>query len=139
MTQPAPDTSPTDLARRLATWRVTRRPEILWPGVDEPSMRLAATRVVETTCAVMRQASSPVLLPADGPAEEAAIRAMAFMTGMGPLLGYWTRSGLVRTSPTLKHALQAGLEHAAARERLLLEELASLAGYLGRSEERRVG
>lgn len=107
-----------DAARaRLARWHTGHDPAALWPSLAPPAIRTALRAIAEVTGRVLRGDATPVSLAPPGDARAAGVA--AFLSGMGPLLGYWIERGAVRASHELAELLVLHLEHGRARAELL--------------------
>lgn len=77
------------ISARLDARRSTGDPDALWPRVSPASREEAHRRIAAVTRAVLNRAPAPPRLEADPEVPAAAWTAAAYLSGMGPLIGYW--------------------------------------------------
>ncbi|MBI3982832.1 MAG: nucleotidyltransferase family protein [Gemmatimonadetes bacterium] len=110
---PAPRDQPT-AADRVARWNATGNPQDLWPA-SSPEDRLAAHRLVSATARAVLSGEQPPPLQLPRPEALAAMGAAAFVSGLGPLLGYWIERGTVEAPASVADLVRAHYASAARR------------------------
>ena len=118
-TTPPPDLpgeTTSDVAQRLANWRRTGDPASLWPNVRSDQLTMAHSLIARTTSAVLRGTARKPTLGEAGSCHRDAIGIAAFVSGMGPLLGYWIEAELIDADEEISGLLHLHLQH--SRERV---------------------
>jgi hypothetical protein len=132
MTGDLDDDAPAEVARRLARYALTSDPAALWPGLIERA-RVAAAREIERVTRARLRGDIDIELDPVGEHEPYALRIAGFTSGMGPLLGRWIETGLVRGRPAVAEpfvdALSHGRRRAARIEREMLPALDALLAH----------
>ncbi len=110
-----PGETTSDVAQRLANWRRTGDPASLWPNVGPDQLTMAHSLIARTTSAVLRGTARKPTLGEAGSCHRDAIGIAAFISGMGPLLGYWIEADLIDADEEISGLLHLHLQH--SRER----------------------
>lgn len=103
------DLSKEEVARRFRWAKQQGRPAWLWPDISLEAWREAMGQ----TEAVVRSALSDRAGFLDG--DPAAIGLAGYISGMGPLLGWWRETGRIQASPALAPILDLHLRHSRLR------------------------
>jgi len=107
--------------RKLATRRGS--PAWLWPEVEVSAWAEAVSLVTEAVGAILR-GEQPLL-----PRRDVTTMSLAcYTTGVGPVLGFWSRAGLLRAHPEVDELLSLHLKHATARHERVSAQARELAG-----------
>jgi hypothetical protein len=105
----APDLSPDEVRQRFLWARRQGVPAWLWPNISVEAWQKALGGIETAVRAVL--AGETALLEGD----PAAIGLAGYTSGMGALLGWWHRQGLVAASPDIAAVLDLHLRHNIAR------------------------
>ncbi len=110
-------------ARRngFATW--------LWPDINPKDQRKAAEAVVQATCSMLA-GEQRVLLGCD---DAKLVGLEGYLSGMGPLLGYWIETGNLTSAPDVANELRLQLAHNRQRMAHLAAVSQSVANQLFRA------
>jgi hypothetical protein len=119
MQSPADDS----IASRLAARRESGVSAVLWPDVSREDWQAAHRRIVEATGAVLNRSAPCSKLKASDDVAVTAAGIAAFVSGMGPLLGYWIEDGVIEADQGLSALLAKHLEHGRGRAKMLHEQL----------------
>ncbi len=122
--------------RRREQWAHRRgHHEYLWPDVPTADWRAGLREIERVTRAALH---APV--PEDETASAIELRApcgvralgiAAFTSGMGPLLGWWSEEGRVRTEPAVDAVLRQHLEHCRRRAARMRDATRDVIEHLG--------
>ena len=129
MTSPA---LPPDLiASRLATWRNTGDPAALWPEVSSEDRRWAHRHIAAVTASILADPAARPSLTSSDASQARAIGIASYVSGMGPLLGFWIERGVIeadaRVTAILAEHLEHGRRRSAERERQVARILQAFA------------
>lgn len=115
----------TRIALRIEEWRRTGDLGRLWPDVAPADLRAAHRQVRAVTEAALEAVPTVerAALAGGGARERRALGVAAFQSGMGPLLAWWIREGLVEASAEATEVLAPHLEHGRRRIHMLREQL----------------
>ena len=108
-----------DVSSRLARWRVTGDPTALWPNVRPETLAAAHHRITAVTSATLAGAEPRQRLGVADTHDLEAFGVAAFVSGMGPLIGYWIERGVIDADSTVRDLLAIHLEHGRQRARRL--------------------
>jgi hypothetical protein len=96
----------------------------MWPGVTREAFATAMRDIADVTRQVL-QGPTPAPTLTTGQATDArTLGIAAFVSGMGPLLGYWAERGVVRAASEADAVLRAHRAHAVRRHAMLADRLA---------------
>ena len=99
------DISQDEVARRFLWAKRQGRPTWLWPDVSLEAWRNAMGQIEATARAVLSGRTGVL----DG--DPAAIGLAGYISGMGPLLGWWRETGLIAAEPGVGRVLELHLRH----------------------------
>ena len=120
------DLDPDEIGRRFAWARRRARPAWLWPDVDPEEWRRATLRIEAAIRPIL--AGGTALEPLGG--DPGAIGLAGYVSGMGPLLGYWIEAGLLTADAAIADLLALHLRHNRIRMERLTREAAKAAALL---------
>ncbi|HEX3868273.1 MAG TPA: nucleotidyltransferase family protein [Gemmatimonadaceae bacterium] len=103
-----------DVDRRLALFRETGDPAALWPGLTEPA-RVAAARELGRVTAAVLEARQPVDIDPTNAHAAYALAIAGHTSGMGPVIGRWIETGVVRARDDAAAAFARHVLHARRR------------------------
>jgi hypothetical protein len=127
------DLAPGELVARRQWARRQGAPDWLWPGVDRADWLRAQSWIEEKARAIL---SGKGPLVADAAAlDPDALGLACYTSGMGPLLGWWRRQGLLVASPSVGALFELHFEHNRQR---MVTMTAAAARLLGLLHERRI-
>lgn len=106
----AVELSPAEVRERFLWAKRQGNPAWLWPDIQVRDWREALGKIEETLRAVLAGEEPPTL---DG--DPAAIGLAGYTSGVGPLLGWWVETGVIRASPAVATVLELHLRHNRAR------------------------
>jgi hypothetical protein len=102
----------------FATW--------LWPDIAVEDWRRATAMIVDATRRIVAGQSHWVLVEEDA----AAVGLAAYVSGMGPILGFWLETGQLSATPAIRQQLHRHFLHTRARNAKLAEVAREVAGKL---------
>src|SRR3990172_2427420 len=112
------------LGHRAQWLQVSLDPAVMWPGVTREAFATAIRDIADVTRQVL-QGPTPAPTLTTGQATDArTLGIAAFVSGMGPLLGYWAERGVVRAASEADAVLRAHRAHAVRRHAMLADRLA---------------
>ena len=117
-----------DVADRIRRFRRSWHAGDLWPDVAEPAFLAAMTEIARVTTVLAGAPSGRAALPSG--ADRPALRAATFISGMGPLLGFWAEHGRLDAPPDVAALLARHLEHGRHRAQRLRARLEAVLGAL---------
>jgi len=117
--------TPETIHARLRAWRRTGDVDALWPDVPRAARRRALAAVRRAAQAVLR-GDRPPPLEATSDRDAEALGVAAFVAGMGPLLGWWVRHGVLEASGRAREVPAEHLDHGVRRSRVLRVEAARI-------------
>ena len=124
------DVPPGEAERRIREARARGLPRWLWPGLPVPLWRAATAEVVRAVGQVL--AGRPAALDPERRIGVEALGIAAFLTGTGPLLGYWMERGALSADADTAALFALHLAHGRARaERIARTADAGLAALAG--------
>jgi hypothetical protein len=109
--------SPEEVRRRFAWAERRGLRRWLWPDVSPQAWRAAMAQIAAVTRRLLASQRTEIL---DG--EPLAFSVAGYVSGMGPLLGYWMEEGRLAASERIAPVLKLHLEHNKARLDLLQSE-----------------
>lgn len=112
-----------EVAARRARWQVTLHPGALWPDVELEPFLAAYREIVRVARAILADDAAQPHLKVLEAAVPGAFAGAAFLSGIGPLLGYWLEAGHLDTDPATANLLAARLADGRARADLLERRL----------------
>jgi hypothetical protein len=115
--------------RLAAEVQVSRDPRALWPDVSWESLGAELVEIARVSRQVL-SGRMTTLGPRAAAAVPRAFGVAAFVSGMGPMLGYWIANGLLDAGPLERTLLTRHHEHGRRRHALLEERLVALLGAL---------
>ena len=113
--QDVPGETTSDVARQLQNWRRTGDPASLWPNVGPDQLRMAHSHIARVTSAVLRGAARKPTLGDAVSCHRDAMGIAAFVSGMGPLMGYWIEADVIDADEAMSGLMRLHLQH--SRER----------------------
>jgi hypothetical protein len=102
-----------ELARRADAFVYYGDRRALWPTLELHAIQAAADAIGERVAMIL-QGSHASLAEGDRYGAD-AVGVAGMLTGVGPLLGYWTQSGQLHASDSVRPVLERHLRHARAR------------------------
>jgi len=108
-------TDPVAIRHRIEAWHRTGNVYALWPDVSPTERRLSNIQILTVTVDMLRGAATEPTLFLETERECSALGAAAYMSGMGPLLGWWIEQGMVKASEPAQRILALHLEHGRRR------------------------
>lgn len=108
-----------DVGKRLASWDRTGDARDLWPGLEEPDFRRAMHEIGHVTRSVLQNRGPLRPVECEFSAPGRALGVAAFVSGMGPLLGYWAETSRISVDSSAGAMLAAHLAHGRARAQFL--------------------
>lgn len=109
--------------RRIRRWLSTGDLSALWPHCSAQELRAAHGEICRVTRTLLRSPNGEADLESCHPGIAAALGIAAFVSGMGPLLGWWAAQGKFRVQPPWGQLLAQHLEHGRRRATLLRTQL----------------
>jgi hypothetical protein len=113
--QPPRDLSAAEVHARFRRARRQGNPAWLWPEISVEDWRAASALIALIARDALVERVSLVVAEGDPDAFGLA----CYTSGMGPLLGWWQKRGLVRATPEIGRVLDLHLHHNIARNRWL--------------------
>lgn len=116
---------------RLHWARRQGHPHYLWPGLEPAAWRAALAELERVATAALRGAPVSLEAASGGPR---ALGVAGYTSGLGPLVGHWIETGVVRATEPLAALFRLHLEHGhrrAARQRQELERSATALDAVG--------
>ncbi len=113
--QDVPGETTSDVARRLQNWRRTGDPASLWPNVGPDQLTMAHSHIARVTSAVLRGTARKPTLGDAVSCHRDAMGIAAFVSGMGPLMGYWIEADVIDADEAMSGLMRLHLQH--SRER----------------------
>jgi hypothetical protein len=113
------------IRNRLDSWTRKRNLADLWPGLRSEHYWSAVARLVRLTADVLGNRQPERLITPHG----STVRALGiagFVSGVGPLIGYWIEQGVVQADDEIAALFGEHLEHGRRRAALLSVELTRL-------------
>src|SRR2546422_7350676 len=104
-----------EIDARLARYAMTLDASVLWPEVTARAFRAAQDELARTTAAVLADPPAPIHLEPPGGADAHALGVAAFAAGMGPLLGFWRKTGRIAADPAFEGLLAVHLDQGRRR------------------------
>src|SRR6185503_17584404 len=101
--------APADLDRRIARWKASLDTDHLWPD-STAAQRMAAHDQIFRAAALVLD-GRPATLSAGRGTEPHALGVAAFLSGTGPLLGWWIEQGRLSASAEASRLLAEHLAH----------------------------
>lgn len=117
---PAGNSAPGERIRR---WLASGDLSELWPDCNAQELTEAHGAIRRATRALLHSTGDAVELLTDDAGKVRALAVAAFVSGMGPLLGWWVEQGKLRVTPVLAAVLANQLEHNRRRASLLRDQL----------------
>jgi hypothetical protein len=99
--------------QRIANYRRTRDPQDMWPDTTDRERIAAYREMVSATRLIL--AGEKASLSPEAPSAVRSAGVSAFMSGMGPLLGWWVERGQLQVSEPLSELLGDHLAHGRRR------------------------
>jgi hypothetical protein len=115
--------SANSITSRLAACKRTGDPLALWPRVRLEDWHAAHRNITAVTQAVLNPTVVRPRLEASGASDVAATGIAAYVSGMGPLLGYWIEQNLIDADERVAELLARHLDHGRRRADQRLLEL----------------
>jgi hypothetical protein len=118
--------------RRIEAWVRTGDMSALWPHVRPDDRRQAHAEIRGATAAVLagRPAAALPRLTAVDDRRRTALGVAAFMSGMGPLLGWWIEQGELGADHRVRDLFREHLDHGRRRAARLHGELGRIAAAM---------
>ncbi|HEX9704759.1 MAG TPA: nucleotidyltransferase family protein [Gemmatimonadales bacterium] len=112
-----------EIAARIARYHRGKDLSVLWPDLSQQDFDSAHRAITRATATIISSDTPPppVALPPYG--QPRALGAAAFISGMGPLLGYWIEQGRLTADGPAAELLGQHLAHGRRRTTRLLEQL----------------
>ena len=108
---------------RIDEWRRTGDLTALWPDVTAGELRTAHGQIRAVTEVMLGRAAERPSIPTADERQSRALGIAGFMSGMGPLLGWWIEQRRVDAPPGARDVLAHQLDHGRRRSALLQDEL----------------
>lgn len=115
---------------RIARWRETLDPNGLWPETTADQRLAAYQQILTATGQVL--AGQPGRLEAATGSATRALGIAAFLSGMGPMLGWWIEQGVIAAPPSVAELLAEHLVHGRLRVPRATEHLRAVLAALSR-------
>ncbi len=112
-----------DSDARIRRWLSTGDLSALWPQCSAQEVSAAHQEICRVTRALLNSSGEKPELETNYPATTAALGIAAFVSGMGPLLGWWAAHGKLRVQPPSGQVLAKHLEQGRKRAALLRSHL----------------
>ena len=122
MMGPVLDLDPETARQRLLRARFRARPERLWPDLRPDQLQDALKVIAEMAGAALLNERKQVLAEADQ-----ALSVAGYVSGMGPLLGYWIECGLIDAPADVEDIFSLHLRHNRRRMLRLTAEAVAMA------------
>ena len=116
------------MEQRIRRFRRSWHARDLWPDVTEPTFLSATAELARVTAALAGAPSGSAALPPS--ADRPALRAAAFVSGLGPLLGFWTEQGRLDAPPDIAALLARHLDQGRRRAGRLRSRLETVLAAL---------
>ena len=120
-----------EIARRIERFRQVRDPSVIWPDVPAAAVHRSLDEITRVSAALLARTPTPIRLLPPPDVSPTAFGVAAFMSGMGPLLGYWREQGLLLAPDGLATLLAVHLDHGRRRAARLRDELESILAAFG--------
>jgi len=109
--------------QRAAQVQASLDPRALWPELTREILDLALRDIAQATRLALAGGPERPALRASTPAQAHALGIAAFISGMGPLLGYWVERAEVQAAPEVAATLRGHREQALRRHQMLASRL----------------
>lgn len=119
-----------EIRARLRGYDPARDPYALWPKLGPERLQRASGSIRGVAEAVLRGASRPPALDVRERREVEALGVAGYISGLGPLLGWWIENGTVDASPPVRETCEQHLRHGALRIARLRGHLTEVVGAL---------
>ncbi len=116
--------------RRITRWLSTGDLSALWPHCSVQDLRVAHGEICRVTRILLNSRGDEADLGKYDSGIAAALGIAAFVSGMGPLLGWWAAQGKLRVQPPCRQLLAEHLNHGRKRAALLRSQLKRVLGAL---------
>lgn len=115
---------------RVTEWQRTHDLRSLWPDLDSAYVQRAHTQLRRIAETLLRSDTATATLESNGGEELRALGLAGFLSGTGPLLGWWSERGRLSASAPARELLALHLDHGRRRAATLQAELFRLLGVL---------
>jgi hypothetical protein len=109
------DAAPETRLARLVAWQRSGVIHALWPDIAPQRLLSAHHRIAAATRLLLNRADACYEWPCADELDRRAISAAAYLSGMGPLLGWWSEIGRLRLDGLLAATLAEHLAHGRRR------------------------